>query len=313
MGKLAFIFPGQGSQAVGMGRDLHDAFPEARAVFEEIDAALGEKLSRMCFEGPEEALRLTANTQPSILAVSAAAAAVLARRGVAPDLVAGHSLGEYSALVAVGACGAAEAARAVRARGAFMQEAVPQGRGAMSAVLGLAPDAVREVCAAVEAEGGEVVSPANYNEPAQTVIAGAAAAVERAGAKLKEAGARRVLPLPVSAPFHCALMAPVKARLDPVLRAVAWKAPARPVVTNVEARPNADAARIVPLLLEQVTAPVRWIECVEELVRQGVTRMVEVGPGKVLSGLARRIDKSVEVWNVEDRASLEKTLAALGG
>jgi len=313
MGKLAFIFPGQGSQAAGMGKDLHDAFPEARAVFDEVDAALGEELSRMCFEGPEEALKLTANTQPSILTVSAAAAAVLASRGVVPDLVAGHSLGEYSALVAAGACGAAEAARAVRARGTFMQEAVQPGKGAMSAVLGLAPDQVREICAAVAAETGEVVSPANYNEPAQTVIAGSAGAVERAGVKLKEAGAKRVLPLPVSAPFHCALMAPVRARLEPVLRAVPWKAPARLVVTNVEAKPNGDPARIVPLLLEQVTAPVRWIECVEELVRQGVSRMVEVGPGKVLSGLAKRIDKSVEVWNVEDRASLEKTLAALTG
>jgi len=313
MGKLAFIFPGQGSQAAGMGKDLHDAFPEARAVFDEVDAALGEELSRMCFEGPEEALKLTANTQPSILTVSAAAGAVLASRGVVPDLVAGHSLGEYSALVAAGACGAAEAARAVRARGTFMQEAVQPGKGAMSAVLGLAPDQVREICAAVAAETGEVVSPANYNEPAQTVIAGSAGAVERAGVKLKEAGAKRVLPLPVSAPFHCALMAPVRARLEPVLRAVPWKAPARLVVTNVEAKPNGDPARIVPLLLEQVTAPVRWIECVEELVRQGVSRMVEVGPGKVLSGLAKRIDKSVEVWNVEDRASLEKTLAALTG
>jgi [acyl-carrier-protein] S-malonyltransferase len=313
MGKLAFIFPGQGSQAVGMGKDLHDAFPEARAVFEQVDAALGEPLSRMCFEGPEEALKLTANTQPSILTVSAAAAAVLARNGIVPDLVAGHSLGEYSALVAAGACGAAEAAKAVRARGAFMQEAVPQGKGAMSAVLGLAPDKVRELCAAVAAETGEVVSPANYNEPSQTVIAGAAGAVEKAGVRLKEAGAKRVLPLPVSAPFHCALMAPVKARLEPVLRAVAWKPLARPVVTNVEAKANPDLARVVPLLVEQVTAPVRWIECVEELVRQGVTRLVEVGPGKVLSGLAKRIDKSVETWNVEDRASLEKTLAALKG
>jgi [acyl-carrier-protein] S-malonyltransferase len=311
MGKLAFIFPGQGSQAVGMGKDLHAAFPEVRAVFDEVDAALGEKLSQLCFEGPEEKLKLTANTQPSILTVSAAAAAVLANHGVVPDLVAGHSLGEYSALVAVGACGAAEAAKAVRARGTFMQEAVPPGRGAMSAVLGLDPARVREICAAVEAETGEVVSPANYNEPAQTVIAGAAGAVDRAGARLKEAGAKRVLPLPVSAPFHCALMAPVKPRLEPVLRAIAWRAPLRPVVTNVEAKPSSDPARIVPLLVEQVTAPVRWIECVQELVRQGVTRMVEVGPGKVLSGLARRIDKSVEVWNVEDRASLEKTLAAL--
>jgi [acyl-carrier-protein] S-malonyltransferase len=281
-------------------------------VFDQVDAALGEKLSRLCFEGPEEALKLTANTQPSILTVSSAAAAVLAARGVVPDLVAGHSLGEYSALVAAGACGAAEAAKAVRARGTFMQEAVPQGQGAMSAVLGLAPEKVREICAAVAAETGGVVSPANYNEPAQTVIAGAAGPVEQAGVKLKEAGAKRVLPLPVSAPFHCALMEPVKARLEPVLRGIAWKAPARPVVTNVEAKPNADAGRIVPLLVEQVTSPVRWIECVEELVRQGVTRLVEIGPGKVLSGLAKRIDKSIEVWNVEDRASLDKTLAALG-
>jgi [acyl-carrier-protein] S-malonyltransferase len=313
MGKLAFVFPGQGSQGVGMGKDLADAFPEARAIFDEVDAALGEKLSARCFEGPEEFLKLTANTQPAILTVSSAAAAVLANAGLVPDLVAGHSLGEYSALVATGAVGAADAARAVRARGAFMQEAVPAGQGAMSAVLGLEPAKVRALCEAVAAETGQVVSPANYNEPGQTVIAGAAGAVEKAGARLKEAGAKRVLPLPVSAPFHCALMAPVKARLEPVLRAIPWRRPLVPVVTNVEAKPNADADRIVPLLVEQVTAPVRWIECVEELARQGVTRLVEVGPGKVLSGLAKRIDKGIETFNVEDRASLEKTLAALRG
>jgi [acyl-carrier-protein] S-malonyltransferase len=311
MAKLAFVFPGQGSQKVGMGRGLADGFPEARRIFDEVDAALGEPLSRTCFEGPEEALKLTANTQPAILTVSAAATAVLANQGVVPDLVAGHSLGEYSALVAAGALGAADAARAVRARGTFMQEAVPAGRGAMSAVLGLAPERVAEVCAAVAAETGEIVSPANYNEPAQTVIAGSAGAVERAGARLKEAGAKRVLPLPVSAPFHCALMEPVKARLEPVLRAVPWKRPLVPVVTNVEARANRDPGRIVPLLVEQVTSPVRWIECVEALIREGATRIVEVGPGSVLSGLARRIDRSVEVWNVEDPASLEKTLGAL--
>jgi [acyl-carrier-protein] S-malonyltransferase len=181
----------------------------------------------------------------------------------------------------------------------------------MSAVLGLAPEKVREVCAAVEKETGDVVSPANYNEPAQTVIAGAAGAVERAGARLKEAGAKRVLPLPVSAPFHSALMKPVRGRLEPILRAISWRRPSVPVVTNVEARPNQDVDRIVPLLVEQVTAPVRWIECVEELVRQGATRIVEVGPGTVLGGLVRRIDKSVQMWNVEDPASLEKTVAAL--
>jgi [acyl-carrier-protein] S-malonyltransferase len=311
MGKLAFIFPGQGSQASGMGKALADGFPAARRIFEEVDAALGEPLSRLCFEGPDEQLKLTANTQPAILTVSSAAAAVLAEQGIRPDLVAGHSLGEYSALVAAGALTAAEGARAVRARGTFMQEAVPPGQGAMAAVLGLEPGRVKAICESVEAATGGVCSPANYNEPAQTVVAGDAATVERASAELKKAGARRVLPLPVSAPFHCALMEPVKARLEPVLRQAAWREPAVPVVTNVEAKANRDATRVVPLLLEQVTSPVRWIECVEELVRLGVTRMVEVGPGKVLSGLVRRIDPSVKVHNVEDAESLAKTVAGL--
>jgi [acyl-carrier-protein] S-malonyltransferase len=313
MGKLAFVFPGQGSQAAGMGKALAEAFPAARRVFDEVDAALGEKLSTLCFEGPDERLKLTANTQPAILTVSAAAAAVLAERGVRADVVAGHSLGEYSALVAAGALTAAEAARAVRARGTFMQEAVPAGKGAMAAVLGLEPARVRAICESVEAATGGVCSPANYNDPGQTVIAGDAPTVEKASAELKAAGAKRVLPLPVSAPFHCALMAPVKARLEPVLRGVAWQEPRVAVVTNVEARPNREVARIVPLLLDQVTAPVRWIECVEELVRLGVTRMVEVGPGKVLSGLVKRIAKDVTVVNVEDPASLEKALATLAG
>jgi len=310
--KLAYIFPGQGSQAAGMGKALFEAFPEARAVFDSVDAALGEKLSTLCFEGPDEKLRLTANTQPSILTVSAAAAAVLAARGVRPDLVAGHSLGEYSALVATGALSAADAARAVRARGTFMQEAVPAGQGAMAAVLGLEPERVRAICESVQAATGKVVSPANYNEPNQTVIAGEAGAVAEAGLRLKEAGAKRVLPLPVSAPFHCALMEPVKARLEAVLRAVAWNEPSVPVVTNVEAKANRETARIVPLLVEQVTAPVRWIEIVQEIARLGVTRVVEVGPGTVLGGLVRRIEKGVEVHSVSDPDSLAKTLAVIG-
>jgi [acyl-carrier-protein] S-malonyltransferase len=310
--KLAFIFPGQGSQATGMGKALFDAFPEARAVFDAVDEALGEKLSTLCFEGPDEKLRLTANTQPCILTVSAAAAAVLAARGVRPDLVAGHSLGEYSALVAAGAVSAADAARAVRARGTFMQEAVPAGQGAMSAVVGLDPNQIRVICESVAAETGKVVSPANYNDPNQTVIAGEASAVARAGVMLKEAGARRVMPLPVSAPFHSALMEPVKARLDPVLRAIAWSQPTVPVVTNVEAKANRVTSRIVPLLVEQVTAPVRWIESVHEMARLGAVRMIEVGPGNVLSGLVKRIDKAVEVHHVSDLDSLDKTLAAIG-
>jgi len=312
MGKLAFIFPGQGSQSAGMGRSLFEAFPSSRAVFESVDEALGEKLSRLCFEGPEEALKLTANTQPAILTVSAAALAVLSERGVKPDLVAGHSLGEYSALVAVGALTAAEAARSVRARGTFMQEAVPAGRGAMAAVLGLEPARVRVICESVAAATGEVCSPANYNDPAQTVIAGDAGAVEKAGAELKAAGAKRVVPLPVSAPFHCALMAPVKPRLEAVLRQVSFKEPAVPVVTNVEAKANRATDRIVPLLLAQVTSPVRWIDCVHELARLGATRMIEVGPGNVLSGLVKRIDKAIEVHHVGDPESLHRALKALG-
>ena len=306
MGKTAFLFPGQGSQAVGMGQALAREFPEARAVFAAADEALGMPLSRLCFEGPESELVLTRNTQPAILTVSIAAHAVYSARAPQADFVAGHSLGEYSALVAARALTLPDAVRAVRERGTFMQEAVPAGTGAMAAVLGLEPQAVARACA--EAAAGEVVSAANFNSPEQTVIAGSAAAVERASAKLKEAGAKRVIPLSVSAPFHCGLMEPVKARLAAVLARCTLSTPAIPVVTNVEARPNQDPARVVPLLLEQVSAPVRWVETIRFLQGAGVTRTVELGPGRVLSGLVKRIARDVETLNVEDPASLGKAL-----
>ncbi|HWI40853.1 MAG TPA: ACP S-malonyltransferase [Verrucomicrobiae bacterium] len=306
MSNIAFVFPGQGSQAPGMGKDLADNFPVARQAFEEADDALGFSLSRLCFQGPEEDLKLTANTQPAILATSVAALRVVRQEtGLDPSFFAGHSLGEYSALVAAGSLSFGDALRTVRARGTFMQEAVPVGVGAMAAMLSIEPEVLAEICA--EAAQGEVVSPANFNSPGQIVIAGHANAVARAIEIAKSKGFRKAMLLPVSAPFHCALMKPAADRLAGTLEGVSAAAPGKPVVTNVEAKPNSDAARVKPLLVEQVTAPVRWEESVLEMVRLGVDTFVEIGPGKVLCGLVKRISKEPATKNVEDVASL-KTL-----
>ncbi len=300
---IAFIFPGQGSQKVGMGRELADAFPECRAVFDEADAALGEPLSRLCFEGPESRLVLTENTQPAILTMSVAAARLLESRGIRAQFMAGHSLGEYSAHVAAGTLAFADAVRIVRRRGRYMQEAVPVGAGAMAAVLGLDRNAVAEACA--EAAEGEVVAPANLNAPGQVVIAGSAAAVQRAGERAKARGAKRVIPLPVSAPFHCALMAPAEARLAPELRALAVQAPRVPVVANFDAEPKTDGAAAVDALVRQVSAPVRWEDVIARLASAGVRAYVEVGPGTVLSGLVRKIQRDARVANLQAPADLE--------
>ena len=305
MDKIALVFPGQGSQAVGMGRELGEASPR----WEAASAALGFDLRRLCFEGPEADLRLTANTQPAILAASIVALDALAAAGVSCDFVAGHSLGEYSALVAAGALEFADAVRTVRARGQFTQEAVPPGEGAMAAVLGLDRALVTQACE--EAKDAGVVQVANLNAPGQTVIAGAAAAVKRAVELAKAKGAKRALPLPVSAPFHSALMAPAAARLEAVLRTVRIRDLRVPLVTNVDADLLTDAARVVDVLVRQVTAPVRWEEVVTRLVKEGAGTFVEVGPGKVLSGLIRRIAPEVRALNVQDRSSLHITMEAL--
>jgi [acyl-carrier-protein] S-malonyltransferase len=300
---IAFIFPGQGSQAVGMGRALAEAFPICAETFAEADRALGEPLSRLCFDGPEERLRLTENTQPAILTVSIAAYRLLESRGFTPAYVAGHSLGEYSAHVAAGTIAFADAVQVVRRRGLYMQEAVPVGRGAMAAILGLDADAVARACQ--EASAGDIVSPANLNAPGQVVIAGSADAVERASVRAKEAGARRVVPLPVSAPFHCALMKPAEERLAPELRALPAAAPRVPVVANVDAAPKRDAASAIEALVRQVSSPVRWEEVVRRLASEGVRAYVEVGPGTVLSGLVKKIHREATVVSVESPDTLD--------
>nr|WP_320051055.1 ACP S-malonyltransferase [uncultured Desulfuromonas sp.] len=301
---LAFVFPGQGAQHAGMGKELSENFSVARDVFEEANDALGFDLARMCYEGPEEDLKLTANTQPAILTMSVAALRVLQQEtDLQPDYVAGHSLGEYSALVAAGSMPFADAVRTVRQRGTFMQQAVPVGEGAMAAVLGVDAEILEKICA--EAAGDQIVSPANFNSPGQIVIAGHTAAVERAIELAKENGAKKAMPLPVSAPFHCALMKPAGEQLAGVLESVVLTALNVPVVTNVEATANRDTDRVKSLLVTQVSAPVRWDESVRYMVGQGVDRFIEIGPGKVLCGLIKRIERRMPIANVEDLASLQ--------
>ena len=305
---LAFLFPGQGAQKPGMGRALAEAFPASREVFERADAALGSPLSKLCWEGPERELGLTANTQPAVLVTSLAALAALRGSGVAPEFVAGHSLGEYSALVAAGVLELEDAVVAVRRRGEYMQEAVPVGVGAMAAVLRLPLEAIEEACRK-SARAGEIVTPANINSPQQVVIAGHAAAVARASEACAAAGARRVVALPVSAPFHCELMAPARDRLEADLAAVCFREPLLPVMTNVDAQAarSGDACR--DALVRQVASPVRWLESMRALESHGVDRVIELGPGATLAGLMRQIAPAVQRHAIEDPASLDRALA----
>lgn len=305
--KIACIFPGQGSQTVGMGKELFDNFPVARAVFQEADDALGFALSELCFAGTAEDLALTANTQPAILTVSIAALrAMKSANFPTPDFVAGHSLGEYSAVVASGAMTFADAVRTVRRRGMYMQEAVPVGTGAMAAILGVPLETVEIACA--EAARGEVCSPANINSPAQIVIAGNAAAVDRACELLKTRGAKRAIKLNVSAPFHCDLMRTAQARLGDDLEAVAFQNLMIPIVENVSAEINTKAERVKIALTEQVSKPVRWAQSIENLIIEGVDTFVEVGAGKILSGLVKQINRDVRTLNVENSESLKNSL-----
>jgi [acyl-carrier-protein] S-malonyltransferase len=304
----AIVFPGQGSQAPGMGKDLAEKFAVARQVFEEADDALGFAISRLCFDGPAEDLQLTENTQPAILTVSVAAFRAMQEAGIeVPAFVAGHSLGEYSALVASGALSLADAVRTVRARGRYMQEAVPVGTGAMAAAIGGELEAIERICAEARAHviGGQVCSIANYNAPSQVVIAGNTEAVDRA-VELLRGVARKVVKLKVSAPFHCALMKPAQDRLAADLAALNFSEPAMPVVTNVDARATTAPDELRDALVRQVSAPVRWVESMQLLIEKGVDTFVEAGPGEVLSGLMRRISRDVKTLNVEDAASLQQ-------
>ena len=308
--KSAFLFPGQGSQTVGMGKDLYNNFPAARQVFEEADDALQFNLSKMCFAGTAEDLALTANTQPAILTVSIAAfRAMESENFPKPDYVAGHSLGEYSALVAANALSFSDAVKTVRKRGTYMQEAVSVGTGAMAAILGLDLETIEDACR--EAAAGQVCSPANINSPTQTVIAGNAQAIDRAIELLKERGAKRAIKLKVSAPFHCALMLPAQARLAQDLREINFYDLSVPIVENVSARENTDGERVGEALTEQVSKPVQWAQSIENLIGCGVETFVEVGAGKILSGLVKQINRDVRCLSVEDSDSLRNTLETL--
>ena len=305
-GSIAFLFPGQGSQAIGMSKDLAEQYPIARETFEEADEALGYKLSQACFEGPEDQLRLTEITQPAILTASVAAWRVVNENGLTPRFVAGHSLGEYSAHVAAGTLSFADAVRTVRHRGKYMQEAVPVGVGTMAAILGMEFDKVAEVCR--DAAQGEVCEPANINSPEQIVISGHTAAVERATKLADDRGAKRAKVLPVSAPFHCSLMKPAQDRLAADLASITFNKPVSGVVCNVDAALLEDADRCRDALIRQVTGSVKWAQSMRLLIEQGVDTFVEIGPGKVLCGLMRQIDRSQKCFNVADEASLQKTL-----
>jgi len=303
---IAFVFPGQGAQKVGMGQSLAESFPICRDTFAEADDALGESLSGLCFDGPAEALMLTENTQPAILAMSTAVARLAVANGIQAQFAAGHSLGEYSAHVAAGTLSFADALRTVRRRGRYMQEAVPLGEGAMAAILGLDADGVARACA--ESADGQIVTPANLNAPGQVVIAGHAPAVMRASERAKALGAKRAIPLAVSAPFHCPLMKPAEERLAPELRALRSNDPAFPVVANVDAQPKRTAAESIEALVRQVSSPVRWEDVVRRLVADGARTFVELGPGNVLAGLIKKIDRTVTVVSVEDAEGLEAAL-----
>ena len=309
--KIAFLFPGQGSQTVGMGRELAEKFPIAAATFAEADAALSFPISRLCFEGPEEDLRLTENTQPAILTVSVAAWRVLKEHGIQPALAAGHSLGEWSAHVAAGTISFADAVRAVKARGRAMQQAVPAGEGAMAAILMLDAAQVAEACAEAAAETGQPVAAANINSPTQTVISGAKAAVEKAAEIAKSKGARRTVMLPVSAPFHCTLMQPAQEEVARVLAGIQLNNPQIPVASNVSGTLVTTAEEARNALIHQVTGAVNWVDCIKALAAAEANVFVEAGPGKVLTGLMKQIAPEQKALNVEDAASLEKTLNEL--